>query len=60
MSDNLVHELRGVGPDDSVDCDMCQGTFESEVMNPVSGDWWLCSDCLRKYMLPGSDEVVDQ
>ena len=39
----MITDLRGGIPEQ---CDSCAGKFEQDQLNPVSGDWWLCPDCL--------------
>lgn len=32
-------------------CDQCQGIFLSSVLEPTSGDWWLCGRCMDELLL---------
>ena len=35
-----------------IQCNGCDGTFKAEVMNPTSGDWWLCPKCFDREFTP--------
>lgn len=54
----LIADLRGFSdPDESKQCDGCDGSFTVGRLNPVSGDWWLCSRCLRRYLSPDQSDT---
>lgn len=42
-------------------CDGCAGRFPLGSVHPCSGDWWLCTSCLDKYMsTPTEDTYGDE
>lgn len=45
----ILSALRGLGPG-RVKCDSCSGRFPVAEINPCSGDYNLCTPCLRDYL----------
>lgn len=37
-------------PDEPIKCDWCPYEAPLRDLNPCSGDVWLCSKCLRRYL----------
>ena len=44
---------------DDQKCDMCQGSFVREILNPISGDWWLCDECLEVYFPRAEPDAME-
>lgn len=39
-------------------CDGCLKTFAADQVNPCSGDWWLCHNCLDTYMKSDTGIII--
>ena len=46
--DELTAPVIDWSQEPDIQCNGCDGTFKAEVMNPTSGDWWLCPKCFRR------------
>lgn len=38
-------------------CDGCSGRFGMERLNAVSGDAWLCDDCICAYLMDAREQA---